>query len=85
MKSSQLDGSPDSDYVLGSPDSTADNSPVMTERKPQPTRSEPSRTARSNSPAPMTSIVTGTSPMYSAFEGRDFPFHEAHTPTAIRG
>lgn len=83
--SSQLDGSNESEYVTSSYDSTADNSPVIMDRKPQPARTESSRPARSSSPAPMTSLVTGTSPMYSPFEVRDFPFHEAHTATAIRG
>jgi len=85
MKSGQLDGSNESAYVLGSSESTPDNSPVMMEPKNQLTKTEPSRSARSSSPAPMTSLVTGTSPMYSPFEVRDIPFHEAHTATAIRG
>jgi hypothetical protein len=85
MKSGQLDGSNESAYVLGSSESTPDNSPVIMEPKNQLTKTEPSRSARSSSPAPMTSLVTGTSPMYSPFEVRDIPFHEAHTATAIRG
>lgn len=85
MRSSQLDGSNEAEYVVSSSDSTADNSPVIAERKQLPARTEPSRPVRSSSPAPMTSLVTGTSPMYSPFEIRDFPFHEAYTATAIRG
>jgi hypothetical protein len=84
MKSGQLDGSNESAYVLGSSESTLDNSPVMMEPENQLTKTEPSRSATS-SPAPMTSLVTGTSPMYSPFEVRDIPFHDAHTATAIRG
>jgi hypothetical protein len=85
LKTGQLDGSNDSGYMPGSSGSSSDSSPVIAERHRQPAKTEPTRPARSNSPAPMTSLVTGTSPVYSPFEVRDFPFYEAHAATAIRG
>ncbi|TVY59702.1 Protein phosphatase 1 regulatory subunit 3C, partial [Lachnellula suecica] len=61
LRSGQYDGSNDDGYILGSVDSTADNSPQMTEKKQSPPRTQqPSMQAsRSTSPAPMTGFVTG--------------------------
>ena len=81
LRPGQFDGANDSEYILTSEESTADNSPIMMEKSP----TKPAQAMRSNSPAPMTGFVTGTSPMYSPFPMRDFPFHDAHTATAIRG
>lgn len=86
MRSGQYDGNDDG-YILGSADSTASNSPQMVEKKAAPARVQMNSTqsARSVSPAPMTGLATGTSPMYFHHMHSGFPFHDAHTPTAIRG
>ena len=87
LRSGQYDGSNDDGYILGSNDSTADNSPLMMEKKPLPPRTQTASTqaSRSASPAPMTGFVTGTSPMYPYNVHSGFPFHDAHAATAIRG
>jgi hypothetical protein len=85
MRSGQYDGSNDDGYILGSAESTADNSPLMMEKRSPPrTQKTSTQASRSASPAPMTGFVTGTSPMYHNLHA-GFPFHDAHTPTAIRG
>ncbi|TAQ87881.1 hypothetical protein B7494_g3791 [Chlorociboria aeruginascens] len=66
LRSGQYDGGNDEGYVLGSAESTADNSPVMAERKTSPptlhtqdATTSPSQSApRSASPAPMTGFVS---------------------------
>ncbi|KAF4636074.1 hypothetical protein G7Y89_g2005 [Cudoniella acicularis] len=87
LRSGQYDGSSEDGYVLGSAESTADSSPLMMEKKPSPPRTQnpTSQASRSASPAPMTGFVTGTSPMYPYNIHSGFPFHDAHTATAIRG
>jgi len=87
MRSGNYDGSNDDGYLLASADSTASNSPQMVEKKASPPRADTShtQTTRSVSPAPMTGFATGTSPMYLHHMHTGFPFHDAHTPTAIRG
>ncbi|TVY18617.1 Protein phosphatase 1 regulatory subunit 3A [Lachnellula arida] len=85
LKSGQLDGSNDDGYVLGSTESTADSSPLMTEKTSPPrTQTASVRASRSTSPAPMTGFVTGTSPMYHNMHN-GFPFRDTYTATAIRG
>jgi hypothetical protein len=84
MRSGQFDGSNEEGYILGSAESTANNSPLqmMMDQSSSPTRSQ---VARSASPAPMTGFVTGTSPMYPHQMHVGFPFHDAHAATAIKG
>jgi len=84
LRSGQFDGTNDDGYMLGSVDSTADNSPVMMEKPASPIKA-PMQTSRSTSPAPMTGFVTGTSPMYPYHMDGGFPFHDTHAATAIRG
>lgn len=85
MRSGQYDGANDDVYILGSADSTAESSPLMMERISAPQSQKASTQAsRSASPAPMTGFVSGTSPMYHNLHA-GFPFHDAHTATAIRG
>lgn len=86
LRSGQYDGSNEDGYILGSSDSSADNSPLMMEKKASPPRTQkPSAQAsRSTSPAPMTGFVSGTSPMYHNLHV-GFPFNETHAATAIRG
>lgn len=85
LRSGQFDGANDDSYLLGSVDSTAENSPLMMEKKSSPIKTPVQQTARSASPAPMTGFVTGTSPMYPYQMHGGFPFHDAHPATAIRG
>lgn len=84
--------------ALGSAESTAGNSPLqsllkqgsgdasplqkVTNQSPSPTHTQ---MKRSSSPAPMTGIATGTSPIYAYQFHNSFPFHETHTATAIKG
>ncbi|KAL2064213.1 hypothetical protein VTL71DRAFT_4707 [Oculimacula yallundae] len=84
LPSGQYDGS--NDFVLGSVESTAESSPLMMETMPTPQAQKKASTqaSRSASPAPMTGFVSGTSPMYHNLHA-GFPFHDAHTATAIRG
>jgi hypothetical protein len=84
LRADQYDGSNDDGYILGSADSTADNSPLMMEKKQSPPSTN-SQITRSASPAPMTGFVTGTSPMYPHQMHGGFPFHDAYAATAIRG
>ncbi|CZT48670.1 related to GIP2 Glc7p-interacting protein [Rhynchosporium secalis] len=86
LKSDQYDGSNDDGYVLASVDSTADSSPLMMQTIPtlQDQKKASTQASRSASPAPMTGFVSGTSPMYHNLHA-GFSFHDAHTPTAIRG
>ncbi|CZR61430.1 related to GIP2 Glc7p-interacting protein [Phialocephala subalpina] len=85
MRSGQFDGANDDGYILGSVDSTADNSPLMMEKRSPPrTQKASTQASRSASPAPMTGFVSGTSPMYHNLHA-GFPFHDTHTATAIRG
>jgi len=86
LGSGQFDGNNDDGYILGSVDSTADNSPSMTEKNSSPPRTQIAnvQAPRSTSPAPMTGFVTGTSSMYHNLHA-GFPFHDTHTATAIRG
>ncbi|KAH6668693.1 putative phosphatase regulatory subunit-domain-containing protein [Halenospora varia] len=86
LRSGQFDGSNEDGYILGSGDSTAESSPLMMEKKPSPPRTQnpTSQASRSASPAPMTGFVTGTSSKYPYNMHSGFPFHDAHTPTAIR-
>lgn len=89
LRSGQYDGSNDDGYILGSVESSTNSSPVMNEKNPSPPRAQPqtngSQASRSVSPAPMTGFATGTSPMYPYSMHSGFPFHDAHTATAIRG
>jgi hypothetical protein len=89
LRSGQYDGSNEDGYMVGSPDSsadsTADNSPLMMEKKSPPrTQNASTKASRSASPAPMTGFVSGTSPMYHHLRA-GFPFHDTHAATAIRG
>lgn len=86
LRSGQYDGSNEDGYILGSSDSSSDNSPLMMEKKASPPRTQnPTvRASRSASPAPMTGFVSGTSPMYHNLHV-GFPFNETHAATAIRG
>jgi hypothetical protein len=86
LRSSQYDGN-DEGYILGSSASTPNNSPVISEKKQSPPRTQQisSQASQSASPAPMTGFVTGTSPMYLYNMHGGFPFNEAHAATAIRG
>jgi hypothetical protein len=86
LRSGQYDGSNEDGYIFGSVDSTANNSPLLTDKKPSPPRTQQTSThaSRSPSPAPMTGFVSGTSPMYHNLHA-GFPFHDTHTATAIRG
>lgn len=84
----QYDGNDDG-YALESDTSSPDNSsPLMMQliKRPSTSRTDSAASQRSTSPAPMTSFVTGTSPMYpyNMHSGSMFN-NEAHTPTAIRG
>lgn len=87
LRPGQFDGANDEGYILGSSDSSASNSPVMNEKKASPPRSpNNAQVSRSVSPAPMTGFAMGTSPMYlQHMHASVYPFHDAHTPTAIRG
>jgi len=84
----QYDGSNEDGYILGSTDSsdsTADNSPLMMEKRSPPrTQKASTQASRSASPAPMTGFISGTSPMYRNLHA-GFPFHDTHAATAIRG
>jgi len=84
MRSGQFDGSNEEGYLLGSAESTVNNSPLqmMMDQSSSPA---PSQVARSASPAPMTGFVTGTSPMYPYQMHVGFPFYDAHAATAIKG
>jgi len=86
LQAEQYDGSNDDGYLVASVDSTAESSPLMMERMPTPQTQKKASTqaSRSASPAPMTGFVSGTSPMYHNLHA-GFPFHDAHTATAIRG
>jgi hypothetical protein len=87
LRPGQYDGSNEDGYILGSTDSTANNSPLLIEKKPSPPRTQTASTqaSRSASPAPMTGFVTDTSPMYPYNMHGGFPFHDTHAATAIRG
>lgn len=91
LRSGQYDGNTDDGYVLGSVNSTASSSPLMmqsSEKKSSPARiPQNKQTSRSTSPAPMTGLVTGTSPMYPHHLQKHgaFLFNETHSATAIRG
>jgi hypothetical protein len=85
LRSGQFDGANEDGYILGSVDSTANNSPVMMEKRSPPrTQKVSTQASRSASPAPMTGFVSGTSPMYHNLHA-GFPFHDTHAATAIRG
>jgi hypothetical protein len=85
LRSGQYDGSNEDGYILDSTDSTANNSPLMMEKRSPPrTQIASTQVARSASPAPMTGFVSGTSPMYHNLH-TGFLFHDTHAPTAIRG
>lgn len=85
-RNGQIDGGNDG-YGLRSvsPSPPQIGSPLQTVQASQPRSEQADRMARSNSPAPMTGFVTGTSPLYlyNAYAG--FPFNEAHAAPAIRG
>jgi len=48
-------------------------------------RYSPPQSPRSDSPAPMTGLLTGMSPVYPYNIRSGFGFNEAHAATAIRG
>jgi hypothetical protein len=60
LRPSQYDGSNDDGYMLGSVESSTNNSPVMNEKKASPPRPQTisSQASRSVSPAPMTGFAT---------------------------
>ncbi|CAL3970952.1 unnamed protein product [Diplocarpon coronariae] len=84
MRAGQFDGGNEDGYILGSADSTAQNSPMMMEKMPPQSQKASTPAARSASPAPMTGFVSGTSPVYHHLHA-GFSFHDTHTATAIRG
>ncbi|KAH8594963.1 putative phosphatase regulatory subunit-domain-containing protein, partial [Bisporella sp. PMI_857] len=87
LRSGHYDGTNDDGYMADSTDTSSDSSPLMMERKVSTQRAQTtiSPVPRSNSPAPMTGFVTGTSPMYPYQMHGGFQFHDAHAATAIRG
>ncbi|PBP25400.1 protein phosphatase regulator [Diplocarpon rosae] len=84
LRAGQFDGGTEDGYILGSADSTAENSPMMMEKIMPQSQKASSRASRSASPAPMTGFVSGTSPMYHNLHA-GFSFHDTHAATAIRG
>lgn len=83
LRSGQYDGTNEDGYILGSVDSSANNSPVMMEKRSPPRTKVSTQASRSTSPAPMTGFVSGTSPMYHNLHAGFL--HDAHAATAIRG